>query len=148
MNRKTFIVEREENPLLCLLDHLLSLALYDDVFASKSLSNISNIFRAKIPSGRKSLQLKIKRSALDVPVFREPGRAADGYRTSPTRPLRSKTWLRYLKRLGLKSGLEKAFTEYCARRGLINAINSKSVLCSVPVSLSSRTETDAGVARR
>ncbi|KAL9119296.1 MAG: hypothetical protein Q9187_004151 [Circinaria calcarea] len=123
---KTFIVEREDNPLLYLLDHLLSLALSDSVFAAEPLRNISNIFRAEIPSGKKSLQLKIKRSALDTPVFREPGRAADEYRTSPSKPLRSKTWLRYLTRLGRNSGLEKRLTQYCTRRGLINTINNQA----------------------
>ena len=127
MRRKTFIVEREENPLLCLLDHLLSLALYDDVLAPEPVKNISNIFRATIPPGKKSLQLKVKRDALDTPVFREPGRHVDGYRTSPTKPLRAKTWLRYLKQLGLKCGLEKTFSQYVARRGLVNAINSKCI---------------------
>lgn len=128
LSRKTFIVEREDNPLLCLLDHLLSLALYDDVFAAESLWNVSNIFRAKIPLAKKCLQLKMKRSALDIPVFREPGRAVNGFRTSSTKALRSSTWLRYLTQLGRNSGLEKSFTQYCARRGLVNAINSKSIL--------------------
>lgn len=98
------------------------------MFAAESLRDVSNIFRARIPSGKKSLQLKIKRSALDIPVFRTPGRAADGFRTSPTEPLRSSTWLRYLQDLGRKSGLEKSFTQYCARRGLVNAVNSGSIL--------------------
>ncbi|KAL8855462.1 MAG: hypothetical protein Q9178_007895 [Gyalolechia marmorata] len=123
---KTFIVEREENPILCLLDHLLSMALYDDVFAAESLRNVSNIFRAKVPSGKKCLQLKTKRRVPDTPVFREPERAEDGYRTSPTEPLRSGTWLRYLRRLGRNSGLEQSFTQYCARRGLVNAVNNKA----------------------
>ncbi|KAI4285570.1 MAG: hypothetical protein L6R38_000537 [Xanthoria sp. 2 TBL-2021] len=125
-NRKTFIVEREENPILCLLDHLLSMALYNDVFAAELLRNVSNIFRAKVPSGKKCLQLKTKRRVLDTPVFREPGRAEDGYRTSPTEPLRSGTSLRYLRRLGRNTGLKQSFTQYCARRGLVNAVNSKS----------------------
>ena len=104
------------------------MALYDDVFAAESLRNVSNIFQAKIPARKKCLQLKTKRKVLDTPVFREPGRAVDGYRTSTTEPLRSGTWLRYLRRLGRNSGLEQSFTQYCARRGLVNAINSKSVL--------------------
>ena len=104
------------------------MALFDDVFAAESLKNVSNIFRAKIPSGKKCLQLKMKRNVLDTPIFREPGRAADGFRTSPTNPLRSGTWLRYLRRLGRNSGLEQSFTQYCARRGLVNAVNSKSIL--------------------
>ncbi len=104
------------------------MALHDDVFAAESVRNVSHIFGAKVPSGKNCLQLKMKRNVLDIPVFREPGRAVGGYRTSPTQPLRSATWLRYLRRLGRTSGLEQSFTQYCARRGLVNAVNSKSVL--------------------
>lgn len=42
--------------------------------------------------------------------------------------MRSSTWLRYLRRLGRNSGLEHSFTQYCARRGLVNAVNSKWIL--------------------
>ncbi|KAI9875621.1 MAG: hypothetical protein M1830_008198 [Pleopsidium flavum] len=68
---KNFVVEREETPLLCPVDHSLSMALHDNVFAVKSTSNVGNIFRAKIPSGKKCLILKMKGRALDIPVFRE-----------------------------------------------------------------------------
>ncbi len=112
--RKTFVIEREENPLLCLVDHLLFMALCDNVFTAKSTRNIKNIFKAKIPSRKKCLILKMRGRALDIPVFCEPGRAADEYRTSSTKPLCSSTWLRYLRRLGLKSGLEHSFTQYVA----------------------------------
>ena len=43
--------------------------------------------------------------------------------------------LRYLKRTGRYSGLEKSFTQYYARRRLVNAINSKSILSVVTVYL-------------
>jgi len=132
--RKTFVVEREENPLLCLVDHLLFMALHDDVFVAESTRDVSYIFRVKPPSVKKSLTLKIKADALDQPVFREPERVADEYRTSKTKPLRSSTWLRYLKRLGLKSGLKHSFTQYVARRGLVNAVNSKSSSSHLPLS--------------
>lgn len=104
------------------------MALYDDVFAAEPLKDVSNIFRAKVPAGKKCLQLKMKRTVLDTPIFREPGRAVDGHRTSLTKPLRSSTWLRYLRRLGRNSGLEQSLTQYCARRGLVNAVNSQSIL--------------------
>lgn len=68
---------------------------------------------------------------LNTPVFREPGRAMDEHRTSPIKPLKSSTWLRYLRWLGRNSGLEQSFTQYCARRGLANAVNSKSILASL-----------------
>jgi len=131
--RKTFVVEREENPLLCLVDHLLFMALHDDVFVAESTRDVSYIFRAKPSAAKKSLTLKIKADALNQPVFREPERAADEYRTSKTKPLRSSTWLRYLKRLGLKSGLKHSFTQYVARRGLVNAVNSKSSSSHLPL---------------
>ncbi|MCJ1401526.1 hypothetical protein MMC11_004741 [Xylographa trunciseda] len=40
---KTFIVEREEDPLMCLLDHLLYLAVYDDVLVSPRLRTVDNV---------------------------------------------------------------------------------------------------------
>ncbi len=131
--RKTFVVEREKNPLLCLVDHLLSMTLHDDVFVAESTRDVSYIFRAKPSSAKKSLTLKIKADALDQPVFREPERAADKYRTSKTKSLRSSTWLRYLKRLGFKSGLKHSFTQYVARRDLVNAVNSKSSSSHLPL---------------
>lgn len=104
------------------------MVLYDEVFAAESLRNDSHIFGAKIPSGKRCRQLKTKRTVLDTPVFREPGRAEDWYRTSLTEPLRSGTWLRYLRRLGGNTGVEQSLTQFCARRGLVNAVNSKSLL--------------------
>ncbi len=109
------------------------MALYDDIFVAESTRDVSYIFRAKPSSAKKSLTLKIKAGALDQPVFREPERAVDEYRTSKTKPLRSSTWLRYLKRLGLKSGLKHSFTQYVARRGLVNAVNSKSSSSPLPI---------------
>ena len=124
------------------------MALYDNVFVAESVRNISHIFGAKVPSGKRSLQLKMKRKVLDIPVFREPGRTADGYRTSPTQPLRSGTWLRYLRRLGRNSGLEQSFTQYCARRGLVNAVNSKSAFLSTPSSSFDDADTNTRDYRR
>lgn len=63
------------------------MALYNDVFVAESVRNISHIFGGKVPSGKRSLQLKMKREVLDIPVFREPGRTVDGYHTSPMQPL-------------------------------------------------------------
>ena len=107
---------------------LLALALHDDIFTAESLQTVRNIFQARIPSGRESLQLKIKRNASDVPVFCAPGRATNSFRTSPTEPLHSSIRLRYLTELGRRCGLERPFTQYCARRGLVNAVNSKLTL--------------------
>ncbi|KAI9850843.1 MAG: hypothetical protein M1830_006950 [Pleopsidium flavum] len=123
---KTFIVEREEYPLICLLDHLLYLAVYDDVLVSPELRTVDNVFGTIVPLRKNSLQLKIKREVFDLPVFREPSRIVGRKGIRQFTALRSSTWLRYLQRLGRSCGLGRPFTQYCARRGLINAVNNKA----------------------
>ncbi len=89
--RKTFVVEREKNSLLCLVDHLLFMTLHDDVFVIESTRDVSYIFRVKSSAVKKSLTLKIKVDALNQSVFRESERVANEYRTSKTKSLRSST---------------------------------------------------------
>ena len=115
--------------MFCLLDRLLSLALHDDAFEAHSARFVKNIFWAKIPPGQRCLPLKWKRKVLDLPVFRQPVRSPEGAGTSPTEPLRAGTWIRYLKRLGQKTGLQHPFTQYGLRRGLLNVVNSGFLLC-------------------
>lgn len=62
---------------------------------------------------------------MDLPIFRQPARSAGFCGTSDTEPLRSGTWRRYLKRLGLNAGLEHPFTQYSIRRGLLNTVNGE-----------------------
>ncbi len=102
------------------------MTLHDDVFVIESTRDVSYIFRVKSSSVKKSLTLKIKVDALNQSIFREPERVANEYRTSKTKSLRSSTWLRYLKRLDLKSSLKHSFIQYVARRDLVNVVNSKS----------------------
>ncbi len=104
----------------------LYLAVYDDAFEAMYAKNIENLFRVKIPPGRKSLTLKWKRRVLDLPVFRETLRSAGEVGTSPTEPLLASTWIRYLKQLGQKAGFQHSFTQYGLRRGLLNVVNSTS----------------------
>jgi len=97
--------DRSLNDSIRSVDHLLSMTLHDDVFVAESTRDVSYIFRAKPSSAKKSLTLKIKADALNQSIFREPERVVNDYRTSKKKPLRSSTWLRYLKPLGLKSDL-------------------------------------------
>ena len=121
-NRKKFLVEAEDDPILCLLDHLLVMAFYDGVFKGPVAKDLNHIFEVNVP--KNSLRLPMNEERLDKPVFRQPER--DTKRTSLTEPLKASTWLRYLKRLGRNSGLQQSFTQYCARRGSLNAVNSRS----------------------
>lgn len=127
--RKTLVIGgRDNDPLFSLLDHFISLAVYDDAFEATYANNIENMFWVKIPPGRKSLTLKWKRRVLDLPVFREPLRSAGDAGTLPIEPLLASIWIRYLKQLGQKAGFQHSFTQYGLRRGLLNVVNSRSTL--------------------
>jgi len=103
---------------------LISLALHDDAFEAKSAKNVENMFWVKMPPHKKSLTLKWKCDALDLPVFREKKRGMADSGTSSKEPLRAGTWISYLKRLGEKAGFQHSFTQYGLRRGLLNVVNS------------------------
>ena len=109
--------------MFSLLDHFISLAMYDDAFEAESAKDVQNMFWVKMPPGKPSLTLKWKRRVLDLPVFREPLRGAGECGTSPIEPLRASRWLGYLKRLGQTAGLQHSFTQYGLRRGLLNVVN-------------------------
>jgi len=95
-NKKMFIIEWEDNSFLCLLNYLLYMTLYNDVFVVKSLKDVNNIFWVKILLNRKCLQLKMKHRTLNIFIFHESEYTEDEYCTSFTKLLCSSTWLHYL----------------------------------------------------
>jgi hypothetical protein len=107
-----------------LLSQLLALALHDDIFAP-DIRDVERIYTKKIPPHRRGMKLKIKREWLDIPIFREPERTDEGYRTSSEIPMKAATSGRYLKRTGEHAGQERNLTQKYLRRGGINAINSR-----------------------
>ena len=113
-------MEVEADPVLCLLDHLLTMAFHDDVFEKP-------INLTKVGIFRNFVRLTMKQDVLDMPIFRKPKRDEFEDRISRTYSLKATTWLRYLQRLGRNFGLEQSFTQYCARRGSINVVNSTSL---------------------
>lgn len=74
---------------------------------------------------RKGIHLKIKKEKLDIPIFREPEHTPESYRTSDNQPLKSRTWGRNIKRIGVRNGQEQSLTQKVLQYGGINAINSK-----------------------
>ena len=105
------------------MGHILSLAVHDNAFDGEFMKDISNLYKLKIPADKKSVNIKWKSKMLDIPIFRQPTRTASGHRTSSTEALRAGTWGNYLKRLGLKTGLQHVFTQYVIRRANCNAVN-------------------------
>ncbi|EDN09494.1 predicted protein [Histoplasma mississippiense (nom. inval.)] len=124
-DEKTFVISHNPEPLLDLLGHLLSMAIDDEIFAPK-FEKLEDIYWYPIPSYLDGMSLKIKAEMLDVPVFRQPERTGDGYRTSEKTPLKGSTWSGYLRHLRLVAGLKYSLTQYVWRRSLINAINNKA----------------------
>ena len=48
--RKTIIIDSQrDDPMFCLVDHMISLALFDDAFEAESAKNVRNIFNVDIP---------------------------------------------------------------------------------------------------
>lgn len=127
--------------MFCVLDHLLALAVHDKAFEVNAINrDPSNIFRIKIPEYRNSLRLSWKSSIANIPLFRQPENCAGVWITSATQPLKSSTWRRYLKGLGISAGLEHPFTQYVIRRGLMNTVNSKVTLLTSLISVSTTDE--------
>ena len=112
-----------DHPLFGFLDKLLALALDDDAFDSRSAQHVANIFHAKMPLGRCCIMLKWKRRALDPPVFREPMRGSRGPGTSPSEPLRARTYARRLTSLGWMAGFQENLGQKWFRKGLLNVVN-------------------------
>ncbi|KAI9041917.1 uncharacterized protein KD926_006254 [Aspergillus affinis] len=118
-------IEHEENLIFDLLSQLMALAIDDDIFAA-TIKDVTDIYTVPIPAHRRGIQMKIKKEKLDIPIFREPEHTDDGYRTSDSQPLKSRTWSRILKRLRIRAGQAHNLTQKVLRRGGINAINSQA----------------------
>lgn len=101
----------------------MALGIDDDIFVA-TIRDVADIYTVPIPRHRRAIQLKIKRKKLDLPIFREPEHTDEGYRTSDLLSLKARTWARYIKRIGKKTGQEANLTQKEVRRGAINAINS------------------------
>lgn len=115
--------EREDNLALCPILHILSLAVADNAFEASDVQGPENIYGVEVPAYRESLQLKWKKSMLDIPVFRRSIRTKDGIMTSPIRAMGYDTFAKYLKTLGKAAGFRQPLTAYCLRRGAANAVN-------------------------
>ncbi|KAL2838694.1 hypothetical protein BJX68DRAFT_279754 [Aspergillus pseudodeflectus] len=122
---KRFAIEHEDNLLFNLLSQLLALGIDDDIFVA-TIWDVADIYTAPLPRHRRGIHLKIKRDKLDLPIFREPERTDEGYRTSIQLALRARTWARYIKKIGRKTGQQENLPQKEVRRGAINAINNQA----------------------
>ena len=96
---------------------MLALALLDRAFEA-DINTVQDFYKVKVRPPRRSLEFEWRHGIRDIPVFRQAVMATDGtVKTSETEALRYHTYLYYLQRLGLVTGLMQILNPYCIRRG-------------------------------
>ena len=111
------INSQREDPMFYLVDHMISLALYDGAFKIMSGRWVIIIFNAEIPVEKSSTILKWRRDTLDHLVFTEAAR--DNVYDCKHQPIRARTWSNYLRRLGREAGLQHSSTQYRLKHDLL-----------------------------
>ena len=128
--RNTFgIPEVPSEPCLLLCPHvmLLSLAFADGAFAAPDLTEPKQLFDLRGPPGLNQLEVPIKSSKMEMPLFRSLGRSHRGKEVSDTTTITDK-WLRErMKHLGDVTGFALPVGPYCFRRGNGEALDSSSM---------------------
>ncbi|KID95572.1 hypothetical protein MAJ_08431, partial [Metarhizium majus ARSEF 297] len=116
-NPKTFLFYEVDDLLFDALILMLALAILDEAFDA-AIRSVEDFYRIRVRPPRRSMEFEWKKNILDTPIFRQPVRMKDGtIRTSDTEALRYHTYLYYLQRLGLVTGLMQILSPYTIRRG-------------------------------
>lgn len=121
--RKTYTFNLDDNPVFCIITHLVSLAFDDEAFAAPGLVSPDILFRLKAKGESGCQQIPFKRDRLDTLVFRRALNTKQGVQTSPTASLIDSIYQSWVKRLGEALGYVQTLTTYCLRRALGNAVN-------------------------
>jgi hypothetical protein len=121
--RKTYTFNLDDNPVFCLITHIVGLAFDDEAFAAPDLVSPEILFRLKARGESGCQQIPFKRDILDTPVFRRAVKTKQGVQTSPTAGLIDSIYQSWVKRLGEALGYVQTLTTYCLRRALGNAVN-------------------------
>ena len=102
--RKIFVQTEVDDLIFDPVILMITLALLDDAFES-NIRLVEDIFRTRVRPPRRSVHLRFKKSMHNIPIFRQAMPSVDGVRTSPTKALRYHTFLYYLQRLGMATGM-------------------------------------------
>ncbi|KAI9774180.1 MAG: hypothetical protein M1839_001882 [Geoglossum umbratile] len=113
------------DPSLILSLHvfLLGLIFADRAFAAPNLTSAGQLSRLDIRPGYQQLELLLKPSMLDVPVFRKSVRTGYGYEILSHEPLSYATLLSLMKAVGVIAGFLQPTRPYCLRYGAGNEFN-------------------------
>jgi hypothetical protein len=102
---------------------LLGLIFADRAFAAPNLISAEQLSRLDIRPSYQQLELLLKSSILDVPVFRKSVRTGYGYEISPYESLSYATLLSLMKAVGVIAGFLQPTRPYCLRYGASNEFN-------------------------
>lgn len=130
--RKTYTFNLDDNPLFCIITHIVSLAFDDKVFGVPDLVSPDQLFRLRAKRDKGCQPIPWRREMLDIPIFRRAIATKHGVQTSPDKVLTYNAYHSWVKRLGEALGYLQTLTTYCLRRALGNAINGmlfQSTVC-------------------
>jgi Protein of unknown function (DUF3435) len=120
-----FFFTEVDNPILCPITHLVSLALADGAFLAPSLTTPELVFEHKVWGPVVCTPLDWKPEKLKTPIFRQYERPVDGCTESLEDALPYYQLRDSLIRLGMAAGFKDRLTSYCFRRGTANVVDSK-----------------------
>ncbi|KAH7418717.1 hypothetical protein BKA64DRAFT_730274 [Cadophora sp. MPI-SDFR-AT-0126] len=109
-----FFFTEVDNPMLCPITYLVTLAVADKAFEALSLTTVERVFEQK------------KQEILKTPIFRQDGGAVDGVLLYPTLAFTYSQFADRLKLLGLLMGLLAILTSRCFRRNTGNVVDHEA----------------------
>lgn len=120
--RKTYTFFVDENPIFCVISHMVALACDDEAFRFPDLTP-RMIFTLGVRAGLNSQPIQWHNDMKDKPVFcasngPRPRTGPEGYEA-----LHYSRYQGWVKRLGEETGFVQVLTTYCLRRAAGNAIN-------------------------
>jgi hypothetical protein len=102
---------------------LLGLMFADVAFEAPNLTSAYHLSKLDIRPGTNQLEIRLKPSLANIPVFRKSIRTAHGIEISPDQALTYATLRSVLKAIGVLLGLLHTLRPYCLRYGAGNAFN-------------------------
>ncbi|KAK4934372.1 hypothetical protein LTR10_024348 [Elasticomyces elasticus] len=120
---KTYTFNLDDNPIFCVITHIVSLAFDDSAFGPPDLNSPDVLFRLRARRDKGCQPIPWRKDMMDVPIFRRAVATREGVKTSTDKVLTYNVYQAWVRRLGEALGYLQTLTTYCLRRALGNAIN-------------------------
>ena len=114
----------DNNPLFCVISHIVALACDDEAFLVPSITP-RVVFTLGVRPGLNCQPIQWHEKIKDKPVFRASSPPEREKGNEVYKPLPYSRYQEWVKRLGEETGFVQVLTTYCLRRAAGNAINGK-----------------------